>query len=169
VGPGLEKLANPCDFLPRNEKRPAVDLSMPSVNSFGRQSSNSDESSPGATLFVTILSAIKIHKAFIANDLRSSRPVWSVYLRRDSNCGLTQPAEEILVTTRQPFTKLDKCPSSLALKDLVQVRGTRDGSCYLVQLLPATFNPRSYLALCSTANRDETPLIAFYEYLFPVK
>jgi hypothetical protein len=45
VCPGLEKLANPCDFMPRNKKRPAVDLSMPSVNSFGRQSSNFDESS----------------------------------------------------------------------------------------------------------------------------
>jgi hypothetical protein len=31
--------------LGRNKKRPAVDLSMPSVNSFGRQSSNFDESS----------------------------------------------------------------------------------------------------------------------------
>jgi hypothetical protein len=38
VGPGLEKLANPCDFLPKNEKRPAADLSMPGVKSFGRQS-----------------------------------------------------------------------------------------------------------------------------------
>jgi hypothetical protein len=64
VGPGLEKLANPCDFLPRNEKRLAVDLSTPGVNSFGRQSSNSDESSASATLFVTILSALDIRKPF---------------------------------------------------------------------------------------------------------
>jgi hypothetical protein len=45
VGPKFGKLSNSCDFLPRNEKRPAVDLSMPSGNSFGRQSSNSDENS----------------------------------------------------------------------------------------------------------------------------
>jgi len=35
-----EKPTNPCDFLPRNEKRPAVDLSMPGVNCLGSQSSN---------------------------------------------------------------------------------------------------------------------------------
>ena len=38
VCPGLGKLANPFDFLPRNKKRPAVDLSTPGVKSFGRQS-----------------------------------------------------------------------------------------------------------------------------------
>ena len=97
MGPGLEKLANPCDLLPRNEKRPAVDLSMPSVNSFGRQSSNSDESSPSATLFVTILSALEIRKALQRKDLRSSRPVWSVSLRRGSNYGLT-PSLEMITT-----------------------------------------------------------------------
>ena len=32
------KLANLCDFLPKNEKRSAVDLSTPGVKSFGRQS-----------------------------------------------------------------------------------------------------------------------------------
>ncbi len=48
----------------RNEKRPAVDLSTPGVKSFGRQSSYFDESSASATLFVTILSALKIRKAF---------------------------------------------------------------------------------------------------------
>ena len=51
--------------LGRNEKRPAVDLSTPGVKSFGRQSSDFDASSPSATLFVTILSALKIRKAFL--------------------------------------------------------------------------------------------------------
>jgi formylglycine-generating enzyme required for sulfatase activity len=53
VGPELGKLANPCDFLPKNGKRPAVDLSTPGVNSFGRQSSNSDERILSETLFAT--------------------------------------------------------------------------------------------------------------------
>jgi hypothetical protein len=53
VGPELGKLANPCDFLPKNGKRPAVDLSTPGVNSFGRQSSNSDERISSETLFAT--------------------------------------------------------------------------------------------------------------------
>jgi hypothetical protein len=48
--PEPKKPTNLCDLRPRNEKRPAVDLSTPGVKSFGRQSSNSDESFPIATL-----------------------------------------------------------------------------------------------------------------------
>jgi hypothetical protein len=47
VGRELEKLANSFDFLPINQKRSAVDFSMPSVKSFGRQSSKSGENSLG--------------------------------------------------------------------------------------------------------------------------
>ena len=42
-----------CERHGGNETRLAVDLSMPSVKSFGRQSSIFDEGSPSATLFVT--------------------------------------------------------------------------------------------------------------------
>ena len=85
VGPELEKLENPCDLLPGNEKRPAVDLSMPSVNSFGRQSSNSDETSPSATLLVTIRSLPGQRKAFLGNCLQPSRPVRSSVGNASSN------------------------------------------------------------------------------------
>ena len=48
--PEPKKPTNLCDLRPRNEKRPAVDLSTPGVKSFGRQSSNSDESFPNRPL-----------------------------------------------------------------------------------------------------------------------
>jgi hypothetical protein len=51
--PEPNKPTNLCDLRPRNEKRPAVDLSTPGVNSFGRQSSNSDERILSETLFAT--------------------------------------------------------------------------------------------------------------------
>ncbi len=51
--PEPNKPTNLCDLRPRNEKRPAVDLSTPGVNSFGRQSSNSDERISSETLFAT--------------------------------------------------------------------------------------------------------------------
>jgi hypothetical protein len=52
---GTRKALKTREKLSRNEKRPAVDLSTPGVKSFGRQSSNFDESSPERTLFITIL------------------------------------------------------------------------------------------------------------------
>ena len=51
--PEPNKPTNLCDLRPRNEKRPAVDLSTPGVNSFGRQSSNSDDRISSETLFAT--------------------------------------------------------------------------------------------------------------------
>lgn len=55
-------------------------------------------SSPSATLFVTILSALEIRKALQRKDLRSSRPVWSVSSRRGSNYGLTSSPGMITTT-----------------------------------------------------------------------
>ena len=49
--------------------------------------------SPIATLFVTILSALKIRKALLCKDLRSSRPVRCISLRRGTNSGLTPICE----------------------------------------------------------------------------
>ena len=83
--PEPKKPTNLCDLRPRNEKRPAVDLSTPGVKSFGRQSSSSDESSPSETLFVTILSLPGRRKVFERIDLRSSRPVRSRFEIPGSN------------------------------------------------------------------------------------
>ncbi len=94
--PEPKKLTNPCDFLPRNEKRPAVDLSTPSIKSFGRQSSNSDESSLSATLFVTILSLPEIPKVFSSNDLRSSRPVRSRFENPSSNWSVNKGVMKLI-------------------------------------------------------------------------
>ena len=55
--PEPKKPTNLCDLRPRNEKRPAVDLSTPGVKSFGRQSSNSDERISSETLFATTSSS----------------------------------------------------------------------------------------------------------------
>jgi len=76
--------------LDRNERCLAIELSTLGTYSFSRQSSNSDESSASATLFVTILSALEIRKALNCKDLRSSRPAWSIFSTKRFELWLTQ-------------------------------------------------------------------------------